>query len=290
MEIKDGYFYFLSKDYLKKHKDKHLMSTWKENGTARPFYCVSDPERPSIKWMIPITSEVKKKENIKNNKRANNKSDNLIVINRIKGFSTPTVFLIQNACPCLETDIVSQWKQKNGTPISMVKGFNKKMQKTMRFYSHLISAGIQIGFISREIFKDVAKEYINTSLITSKEFAMICKDAIKKQDASIIKSCIVKHTNGKRYEVLRAELNYNNDNINILAKRDEKFFVDNILTKDKLDCDFEKTEPRDLVNETMVELEKEELKLTTEAAKDNIDLKVDDTSNTNNTVSDLEME
>lgn len=260
MEIKDGCFYFLSKDYLKKHKDRNLMSTWKDNGKARPFYCVSDPERPAIKWMIPLTNQVEKKENIKINKK-NDKINNLIVINRIKGFSNSTVFLIQNACPCLESDIDSQWNRSDGQPIGMLKSFDKRMQKTIRFYSHLVNAGVKIGFISHKTLKEVVKEYIASSLITSKEFAKICKKAIQNEDISIIKNCIVKQSNGKRYEVLRAELNYNNDNINVLAKRDEKFFVENILTKDKLDCNFEKSEPRDMFNEVMLESEKEELEM-----------------------------
>ena len=104
MEIKDGFFYFFKNTFLQKHKDSTLMSTHKSTG-RRPFYCISDPERPDIKWMIPLSTNVEKWSKKIQYKREHNLDHSLIVINRIPDFKNKSVFLIQNAVPCLESDI-----------------------------------------------------------------------------------------------------------------------------------------------------------------------------------------
>lgn len=68
MQIKKGYFYFIKDYYYEKVQDKELMQN-KENGIKRPcFYCFKDSKVDELFWFIPISSKVRKYEEIYNNK------------------------------------------------------------------------------------------------------------------------------------------------------------------------------------------------------------------------------
>lgn len=257
METEDGLFYFLSKDYLLKHKDSTLMSTWKSETKARPFYCISDPERPDIKWMIPLSTNVSKWDNIKKHKNLTKNETSLIVINRIERHKDLSVFLIQNACPCLEDDIVGIWVDNKNTPLSMDKMFEKRMKKQMKLIAYKINAGVSESFISKETFKEVLKEYVKSRTITSKEFASKCIDALKTNNPEQLENYIVRQENGKKYSIVMAEIDYEKDNINVLVDRMGKTFVVNCLDKEKMDCNFEKENQRDIFREELFKSEME---------------------------------
>jgi len=256
MEIIDGHFYFLKENYLQKHQDKTLMSTHKPTG-RRPFYCVSDAERPDIKWMIPLSTNISKWSNIIKQKRINNEDYSLIVINRIKDHDKLSTFLIQNACPCLEYDIDDEWKDKNGVPVSMNIMFDKKMQKLMKLVAYKTSIGLQNGYISMQTVKEVMKEYVKSRTITSKEFANKCMDALKTNNPEQLENYIVRQENGKKYSIVMAEIDYEKDNINVLVDRVGKTFVVNCLDKEKMDCNFEKENQRDIFREELLNSEME---------------------------------
>lgn len=256
MIAEDGKFYFLSQDYLKKHKDRNLMSTHKSTG-RRPFYCISDPEHLEIKWMIPLSSHLHKWTNIKQQKRLDKKDTSMIVVNRVARHKDLSVFLIQNACPCLENDIDDIWLDKNKNPLSMDKMFEKRMKRQMKLVAYKINAGVEQGCISMPTFKETLKEYIQSKTITSKEFASKCMDALKNNNPEQLENFIVKQGNGKKYSIISAEIDYENDNINVIVDRKGKSFVVNCLDKEKMDCNFEKENQRDIFREELLNSEME---------------------------------
>lgn len=256
MEIKDGFFYFFKQTYLQKHKDSTLMSTHKSTG-RRPFYCISDPERPDIKWMIPLSTNIAKWSKKIQYKREHNLDHSLIVINRIPDFKNKSVFLIQNAVPCLESDIDEQWIDNTNKPITMDLMFNKRMKKTMQLISYKFNHGIGIAYISNQTYKEVVNEYVKSRTISSKEFASKCIDALKSNDAEQLEKYIVRQDNGKKYSIISAEIDYENDNINVIVDRKGKSFVLNCLDKEKMDCNFEKENQRDIFREELLNSEME---------------------------------
>lgn len=256
MEIIDGHFYFLKKEYLEKHTDDTLMKTHKNEG-RRPFYCVSDPERPAIKWMVPISSKLDKWKNRKHDMNKRGKDSSLIVINKIKWHQEPSVFLLQNACPCLEQDIDEEWIGKDNIHVQMDKMFDKKFQNKMKITAYKINAGIEQGYISTQTLKEVMKEYVKSRTITSKEFANKCMDALKTNNPEQLENYIVRQDNGKKYSIVMAEIDYEKDNINVIVDRKGKSFVLNCLDKEKMDCNFEKENQRNIFREELLNSEME---------------------------------
>lgn len=244
MKLIEGRFYFLKDDYLKFHKDNKLMSTRKTKN-FRPFLMVNDPERPDIKWMIPISSNVKKYKRIK--KFDKNK---LIQFHKTSAFGE-RAFLIQNACPCLARDILKEYRTSDNKQIILGKKELNSLLKETKLMVHLINAGINVGFISKNTYKEILKPYINQRLISSKKFAVLGIESIKKGNTQALNGYIIQKDN-KRYEVKRALLNDDNTNIDLVLKRgNQKLYIENAIQKNDLKLDDES----DLMSEELMQSE-----------------------------------
>lgn len=244
MKLIEGRFYFLKDDYLKFHKDSKLMSTRKVKN-FRPFLLVNDPERPDIKWMIPISSNVKKYKRIKN---ADNKK--LIQFHKTSAFGE-RAFLIQNACPCLSRDILKEYQTRDGKSIILGKKELNSLLKQTKLMVHLLNAGIDIGYVSKNTYKEILKPYINQRLISSKKFALLGIESIKKGNTQSLNGYIIQKDN-KRFEVKRALLNDSNTNIDLVLKRgNQKIFVEDAIQNKDLKIE----EDNDLISNQIMQSE-----------------------------------
>ena len=228
MRVEEGKFYFLKDEYRLNHTKGNIMKT-KKNDNYRPYVCVNDPEHPAIKWMVPISSNLKKYSNLLNN---NKNANELIKIYHTNEFGN-RAFLIQNAVPCFYRDILREYQTKNGNTISLGRKELKDLLKTTKIAIHKLNNNISVGFLSKEIYKDILKTYINQRLISSKNYAILGNEAIKKGITTSLNGYIIE-LNNKRYEVKKVFLNKARDNINLLTKRgnEKQFSRDVIVNND----------------------------------------------------------
>lgn len=229
MRIEEGKLYFLKDDYLRSHKDKLLIKN-KKGGNYRPFLCVNDPEHPAIKWMVPVSSNLKKYEDVINK---NEKAKDLIKFYNTSAFGKRT-FLIQNACPCLYRDILKEYQTPNNESIILGKREKTELLKYTKLAVHKLNNNVNVGFISKNTYKEILTTYINQRLISSKNYAILGNEAVKMGNTLSLNGYII-DVNGKRYEVKKAFLNKSKDNINLLTKRGkEKQFSKDCIQNDDI--------------------------------------------------------
>lgn len=109
MNITIGNFYFLSDDFFTKINDPYLKLN--HSTTKRPHYYAYKDTKTNLIWLIPCSSQVKKYENIIQNKISKNKPTDTIKI--IKFFGKKSVLLLQDMFPVKQKFIDSQYIKGN---------------------------------------------------------------------------------------------------------------------------------------------------------------------------------
>lgn len=99
MEIKAGYSYHIKDTFFDLIEDKYLMSN-KDVGYRPHFLAIEDQKIVGMYWMIPVSSQVMKYENILENKIKKHGSCCNIVIGKFA--DKRCAFLIQNAFPIIK--------------------------------------------------------------------------------------------------------------------------------------------------------------------------------------------
>ncbi len=109
------HFYFLEDDYCERYADMGIMKN-KEviNGIIhhRPcFYALQDDEKPDIYWMIPISSQTEKYQDILIKKLQKYPQYDGLEFGYVRG--RYAAFLIQNMCPVKISNIAEEYIDMN---------------------------------------------------------------------------------------------------------------------------------------------------------------------------------
>ena len=158
-----GNFYYLKASYYEKFPNCNLIGNKADSGDERHdrpcFYCF---EKDGIYWMIPISSQIEKYENLYNEKmqRYNGQFDG-IRFGYVNG--KKRAFLIQNMCPATDDYVDHEYRiEKNTKPVrideKLAKELNAIARKVLRFY---YDRGIKIVLTDLDI--------ILQSLLSEKE-------------------------------------------------------------------------------------------------------------------------
>ena len=134
-----GNFYYLKDSYYNKFPNCDLIGNKSEDGEGkhdRPcFYCF---EKDDLYWMIPISSQIDKYENLYYDKmqRYNGHFDG-IRFGYVNG--KKRAFLIQNMCPVKAEYIDYEYRIENNTKVvriddKLAKELNAIARKVLRFY------------------------------------------------------------------------------------------------------------------------------------------------------------
>lgn len=158
MLIKEGKLYFIKNEFFDYIDDKHLM---KNHGSKsnRPLYLVI--KRNNLIWLIPLSSKIEKYKRILIEKTIKYGRCDSILISKVSG--KESVFLIQNAFPCVE-------KYIDHCFISNIEEFISKETKIQVYKRLLIlfklkDRGINlfksdIDFIRQKLEKDKTLQYV----------------------------------------------------------------------------------------------------------------------------------
>lgn len=142
MIAEKGNFYFIKDKYFKDFPDKKLMiNKEKINGVEhnRPCYYNFYDANTSIKWLIPVSSQVEKYEDVYSDliKKSKNGECDTIVFGYILG--KKCAFLIQNMCPIIDDYINNIYIDKAiNRPVIITektkKELNSKARKVLALY------------------------------------------------------------------------------------------------------------------------------------------------------------
>ncbi|VWL84974.1 type III toxin-antitoxin system CptIN family toxin [Oceanivirga miroungae] len=157
MKIIEGYSYHIKDKFFNDIADKYLMKN-KENGNYRPhYYAIKDMKDPSILWMIPISSKVKKYEKIIKNKKGKYGKCNTIVIGIFAG--NKSVFLLQNAFPILPK-YLDHIHTVQGKEIQVHKLLKRELEVNLKTLIALKNRKINLFFSNiDEIYKFIKNKY-----------------------------------------------------------------------------------------------------------------------------------
>ena len=167
MAIKDGMFYFVKNDFIKKYKNYNLMHN-KNNGIKRPFYLVfNDKHNNEIYWAIPLSRQYSKYKKIykKLIEKSNGKFEpfNFVFINNKEN----SVFLLQNMFPIIKKYVLNNNYYLNNDNLITPNKRNEIIKKAKRIMSETNKGKIVtftnlpmfINEIEYEIFDDKRVEY-----------------------------------------------------------------------------------------------------------------------------------
>ena len=143
-----GHFYYLDNQYYIDFPDSLLMQNKAMvNGQPhnRPCFCAFEDKTTGLHWMIPISHEVSKYQNIYNDKVQKYGYCNTIVFGDVLGYKK--AFLIQNMCPVVLKYISCEYiDKKSNTPVRVNGAFEKKLIKTAKKVLNLQRAGVRLIF------------------------------------------------------------------------------------------------------------------------------------------------
>lgn len=105
MEIKPGYFYFVSDSFFEKVGDPHLMINY-EDSKRLHFFAFADG-KTGLCWLVPCSSRVEKYKKVLDKKRRTHKPTRGIKI--VKLFGKESALLFQDMFPVLPGYIVGQY-------------------------------------------------------------------------------------------------------------------------------------------------------------------------------------
>lgn len=142
MIYKEGYTYHIKDSYFELANDPYLMQN-KENGTYRPtFYCLRD-EKTSLLWMVPLSTQTDKFQNIYNKQK--NKYGKCITIVIGEFDDKQAAFLLQNMFPITE-DYLDHIHTRNSNPIPVKHSIQKAIMTNMKQLRRLHSRGKKVVF------------------------------------------------------------------------------------------------------------------------------------------------
>lgn len=151
MEI--GHFYFLSDQYFFDFPDDKLMSNREsEKGVPhdRPCFCAIREEYTGLFWMVPISSQITKFEQIYKNKVDKRGRCDTIDFGFVLGHKK--AFLLQNMCPVSNRYIKNEYLDPvSNMPVKLDGAFERQLEKKAAKVLALHRRGIPL------IFPDVAK-------------------------------------------------------------------------------------------------------------------------------------
>ena len=146
--MQSGIFYFISDDYYNKFEGNNLMPNKDETdkgGHGRPCYYSFKEKDSDIMWMIPISSQIEKFDEIYNERIKRYKSYDGIKFGYVLG--KKKAFLIQNMCPVTDKYILNEYiDNATNKPVvinpSLMGELNASARKAVRLYRQ----GIKIVF------------------------------------------------------------------------------------------------------------------------------------------------
>lgn len=155
-----GHFYFLTDDYCKRYEKYNVMKN-KEivNGMPhnRPcFYAIQDDEDKDIYWMIPISSQISKYQQVLNEKLQKYPVYDGLEFGYVRG--RQAAFLIQNICPVQKSDIIEEYIDENTKQAVVISSNNLKraIHNKARKVINLAKKGIKATQTDAiEIYKDI---------------------------------------------------------------------------------------------------------------------------------------
>ncbi len=159
--MKQGTFFFITDDFFKKHDPANRLMKNKEGTHHRPcFYAFPDKKEPDIFWCIPISSQVKKFENIAQNKISKqlakgikNPKCNTIRFGEVLG--QKRAFLIQNLFPVTAAYVSATYIDKNTlNPVTIEPATEKDIATNAKDILKLVFRGY-----SNLVFSDIQKTY-----------------------------------------------------------------------------------------------------------------------------------
>lgn len=112
--MKPGELYFMSEEFFYKYDPHHYLSRNKSDSLKRPYvYAFQDKAAPEIHWMVPISSQYAKYEDVAKKRLSqfphnrNSEKENALCLGNLNG--EKKVFLIQNMIPVTESYVESKY-------------------------------------------------------------------------------------------------------------------------------------------------------------------------------------
>ena len=156
-------FYFIKDRYFSNFKDKYLMKNKEvdENGKHdRPCYFIfPDTKNNDIYWLIPISSKVKKYENIYNKIAAKRGSCETIAFADVQG--ERRAFLMQNMCPAT-SDYLELYVDSTNKPVAIkfedASNIESNAKITLaKHYKGIKTIFPNVDYIYQELEKELVK-------------------------------------------------------------------------------------------------------------------------------------
>jgi len=126
-----GNFYFLKDEYFVDFPDKYLMRNKESvNGQShdRPCFYAFQDEMTSLYWLIPLSSNTEKYEEIHNKKLSRFGRCDTIAFSEVLGFKK--AFLIQNMCPIIPKYIQNEYiDSKSKVPVKLAKNVEVELRQ-----------------------------------------------------------------------------------------------------------------------------------------------------------------
>ena len=141
--IKNSFFEEINDPYLKQNKDGN-----------RPFYyCIPETIQDiELFWMIPLSSQVEKYQNIIDRKSSKNKpTDGLYICTLPSG--NKSAFLIQDIFPVIKNDIEREYTLGNNHMILPYDSENEAILKKAEKVRNLILHGVKLTPTSPDVIK-----------------------------------------------------------------------------------------------------------------------------------------
>lgn len=154
-----GKFYFLSDEYCSKFSKYGVMDnkeTTSDGSHRRPcFYAIQDIKNPNIYWMIPVSSQIGKYQDILKEKLKRYKVYDGLEFGYVQG--RQAAFLLQNICPVTEKYIVEKYiDEKTGKDVSIPNDLKRKLDAKSKKIMNKYYQGTKIVITDLDyIFKNL---------------------------------------------------------------------------------------------------------------------------------------
>lgn len=140
-------FYFLSDDYCENFKDYGVMSNKEisDDGLHRRpcFYAIDDLKDSEIFWMIPISSQIDKYQDILEKKVARYGYYDGLEFGYVQG--REAAFLLQNICPVKKEHIVEEYiNEQTGNSVSIPNDLKRRLIAKSRKIMNKYYSGTKI--------------------------------------------------------------------------------------------------------------------------------------------------
>ncbi|MCL2171779.1 MAG: hypothetical protein FWB71_06440 [Defluviitaleaceae bacterium] len=146
--MQNGHFYFIRDDYFKKFVGNNLLANKeddKDGKHGRPCYYSFKEKSSDIMWMIPISSQIDKYEEIYNERILKYDSYDGIKFGYVLG--EKKAFLIQNMCPVIERYIANEYIEKaTNRAVTINDSLKSELNASARKAVRLYRRGIKIVF------------------------------------------------------------------------------------------------------------------------------------------------